>query len=148
MKGWFAALAGCAVLSELAEAMAPENWKTQIRRTAVLAAAVVMIAPLGRLRTDPARLLAEAEELLPSAGAETGREKDAYAGAAELVFACAEEIGVNTSGMRAVFIEEDGTLAGIRAEIRGVPYALRAELERELTEAFGVPATAVERRGG
>ena len=50
--------------------------------------------------------------------------------------------------MRATFSEEDGALEGILVETRGCPYALRSEMERELTEFFGVPVTVTERSDG
>ena len=149
MRGWFAVLAGCAVLSELAEAMAPEGWKTQIRRIAALAVMLVLIAPFGRIWTERERILGSAEELFsdPEDGTE-GRET--WIGTAEFLFSYAEEKGVNTSDMTAAFSEENGELAGIRLEVRGCPYALRAGMEEELTEAFGVPVTVEnrERSGG
>ena len=147
MNGWFAVLAGCAVLSELAEAMAPEGWKTQIRRITALAVMLVLIAPLGSIWTERERILESAEEIF-EAGEEEKGGRETWLGAAELIFSYAAEKGVNTADMKASFSEEDGELSGIRIEVRGCPYALRAAMEEELTEAFGVPVTVENRERG
>ena len=136
MKGWFASLAACAVLAEIAEALAPKGWREHLRRMAVLAALTVLLAPLcgligsgGITAAFPDLFLADGEE------AEGGRE--AWFGAAELVFRCAEKLGIDPSSVTVAFREEDGALTGIRVTAPGCPWNLRAALEGELEAYFG-----------
>ena len=147
MREWFASLAACAVLSEIADALAPPVWKEHIRRIAALAALIVLVLPVrGLMRDgagfpDPGELFAGFDEGAGEDGADGEVGREAWAGTAALVFETAERLGLDPGRMTVRLSEEGGVLTGIRANIPGSPYALRAELEGELSEAFGVPVT-------
>ena len=135
MKGWFASLAACAVLTEIAEALAPKGWREHLRRIAVLAAMAVLLAPL----RDAAGWIGS-PAALPDAlrfGGEEADGRNAWFGAAELVFWYAEELGIDPASVTVAFREEDGALAGIRVTAPNCPYNLRAALKRELESYFG-----------
>ena len=106
MKGWFASLAACAVLTEIAEALAPKGWREHLRRIAVLAAMAVLLAPL----RDAAGWIGS-PAALPDAlrfGGEEADGRNAWFGAAELVFRYAEELGIDPASVTVAFREEDG----------------------------------------
>lgn len=140
MNGWAASLAACAVLGELADALSPEGWREHLRRICAAAALVALLVPIAGFWRDREKIAGLADSFLtdPAAEAQTGRE--AWAGAAELVFETAEKIGIGTAEMTVVFMEEDRRLTGVRVVVPGTPYNLRAELEEELGAYFGVPA--------
>ena len=145
MKVWFASLAACAVLGELADALAPEKWREHVRRISALAALAVLLSPVRGLiggadrAAELGRFLPSEREIL-SGDAEDGGSP--WQGAAGLIFETAAGLGVDTADMTAVFSEEDGALTGIRLILPRCPYNLRAELARVTEANFGVPVTA------
>ncbi|MBE6726925.1 MAG: hypothetical protein E7576_17325 [Ruminococcaceae bacterium] len=152
MREWFASLAACAVLSEIADALSPPVWKEHIRRIAALCALIVLVLPLRNMWRDRADLPG-AEGLFSVPGAEEGDlasvGREAWSGAAALVFETAENLGLEPGRVTVRFSEDGGELTAVRVSAPGSPYVLRAELEETLSEAFGVPVTVegTERAG-
>ena len=138
MKIWFSALAACAVLTELAEALAPKGWNVHIRRIAALAAMAVLLAPLRDLPGVSRDLAGDFGSLLHAAEpGEPEAEGDAWFCAAELVFRTAEELGIDPGSLAVAFREEDGALKTIEVTAPRCPWNLRAALESELEAYFG-----------
>ena len=154
MKDWFTSLAACAVLAEIAQALAPKGWREHIGRIAAMAALIVLLAPFrgwGGIGRDLAENL---PSLLTSDAGDEGEDgaRDAWYGAAELVFRTAEKLGIDPASLTVRFREEEGALTEVRVTAPGCPWNLRAALEEELEGCFGaacrVTADAEEGRNG
>ena len=144
MRGWFLTLAACAALAEIAGTLAPRGWREYVGRIATLAALAVVLVPLGSMAGSGEILTDGFESLLGAAeiGEETAEAgRDAWTGAAELVFRTAEALGIDPASLTVTFREEEGGLCAIDVTAPRCPWNLRAALEEELETYFGAACT-------
>lgn len=141
MTAFYLSLVAVAALAELASALSPERGREAVKRIAALLTLLVILAPARRLWDDRENWSAAVDDLLAPGGTLTAEEDRATA--AETIFTYGETaFGLNRERMAVIFeTGADGVTESIRVRAENCPYSVRWAMEKELTEAFGVPVT-------
>ena len=145
MNAFILTLFALAAASEIACALAPTGGREPVRRIAALVTLCAVISPLLHLWQEREEWIGSVSDAfsVPEPG-----EEESFREAAETIFSFAERrCGLRREDLAVTFVTgEDGGLTGIRIRAERCPWGAAQELEREASEAFGVPAE-VERGG-
>ncbi len=136
MNSFVTSLLAVAALAELAGALSPPKARDPIRRIAFLAALLVLIAPIRALYENREDLLSRTADLLDTDLAFDPASADCRLTAGVIFRCAADKWKIAAERVRIVFTEEDGAVRAVRVEIKNCPYAIRAELEKELRAAL------------
>lgn len=139
MTAYINRLIAVMVVCQIATIIAPdaENAKRSIRSVCALVSLLTLLSPLSHLFSISDNLTEKITAFFTMETSQTYDEKEA--GAASILQYVTERYGIDELSVVIVTDESDTEVTEIRFFIEDCPYAARAVLESELSEAFKLP---------